>query len=128
MLITRIFSSSVVFSFMLSGGRGRRKKPVKDESLLCFCLLSYLAWWSFDYLCEKLDLTCKRNHISSFFYFFLPFFFSSSASIRGLIVRYAHCFYTHFFLFDFNDLLIPRLRAPALSGVRYDFNFFFIQI
>jgi len=54
---------------------------MKDESLFSCArwlpwltvLFCYLAWWSLDYLREKLDLTGKRNHISSFYTFCFAF-------------------------------------------------------
>lgn len=45
--------------------------PFYMDSLSCVVVLN-------DYLCEKLDLTCKRNHISSFFH--QPTFFPHSAA------------------------------------------------
>lgn len=89
---------------------------MKDESL--YTLISYLAWWSYDYLCEKLDLTCKRNHISSFLYIFL-----SLIALSSLLL----------FFFYFNDLLIPRCSSFSALVLLYAilcvcdmiFNFFF---
>ena len=58
--------------------------PFLLEYLLSRASRSYLAGWSYDYLCEKLDLTCKRNHISSFI-----FYFSMVLIFFSLIVWYA---------------------------------------
>lgn len=127
MLITRIFSSAVV-SFFYVGIARRAWKA--SESLLCFCLLSYLAWWSFDYLCEKLDLTCKRNHISSFFYF-SPFLLLLHHQLSaGLIVCYAYCFYIYFFSLILMTFWFTRLGSLLLHPTVCDMILisFFIQI
>lgn len=98
--------------------------------------LSYLAWWSYDYfyLCEKLDLTYKRNHISSFIFFSLyhgsDFFFAFNSLVRfiafiSLILMtfrvYSSALLTAFFLI----LLISFVKYSSYytdGTVRYDFS------
>lgn len=87
--------------------------------LLC---CSYLAWWSLDYLCEKLDLTCKRNHISSFFYF-SPFLLLHHLNSLLAFIHISLILMT----FWFSGSALNPERPPPPSRVRYGFNFFFMQ-